>query len=181
MNQPFKIGQYTLFSSVGRGSFGEVYFARSNDGSARAAKIIRHSQSSNSLVMLKREMEIQGKLNHPHLLKALDFISSSTELMIIMEWCDQGNLATRLAQIPETGALCQQHMLEIALGLEHLHSAHGVVHRDIKLENILIQSGQQGHPSKAMVSDYGLARCLNEKLSMSIVGTMAYAAPEILR
>lgn len=121
------------------------------------------------------ETIIQGLTLHPHLVRAVDVVITQLHYVLILEWCEQGNLASQIEIMPTLGARTQRFMLEIAMGLFHLHTRMGVVHRDLKPDNILFQNDH------ALITDYGLARIMgpNDYVSTNGRGAQAYMAPEM--
>lgn len=149
-----QIGDYKLLKRVGKGSFGEVFLAEDSDGDKFAAKLLPMS-TVGDLMNHFQESIIQGVAEHPNLLRAIDFEVTENYFMLIMKWCQQGSLMNHIEKMPGLGATAQRFMLEIASGLEHLHTKMGVVHRDLKGDNILFDDNH------ALISDYGLARFIN--------------------
>jgi non-specific serine/threonine protein kinase len=128
-----------------------------------------------------REIEIAARLNHPHIVPLFDSGAAGEELFYVMPYIDGESLRTRLAregQLPLNEALRLGR--EIASGLGHAHQ-HGLVHRDVKPENILIADGI------ALVADFGIAysttvdgteRTQVMTVPGGIVGTPRYMSPE---
>src|SRR5207245_6328271 len=99
-----------------------------------------------------REIEISGRLQHPHILPLLDSGATDGILYYVMPYVEGESLRARLErerQLPVDDAL--RLTVEVASALDDAHR-HGVVHRDIKPENILLSGGQAG------VADFGIAR-----------------------
>jgi len=97
-------------------------------------------------------------------------------MVIIMDYCEQGNLADIIGhgKLRKHGEIAQRLMLEITTGLKYIHDCN-IVHRDLKPENIMLK---EHHPQ---ISDYGLSKLVtNANMTMG-VGTPFYFAPELLR
>ncbi|MEI7955369.1 MAG: serine/threonine-protein kinase, partial [Verrucomicrobiota bacterium] len=125
----------------------------------------------------KAEAKAMARLNHPNLIGVYDFGEVAGMLFIIMEFVPGQTLyhsAHGIAIAPEAAA---RIVVGICLGLAHAHE-HGVLHRDIKPGNILLD--QQARPK---IGDFGLARPIGAavKVGETIFGTPHYTAPEVLQ
>jgi len=130
------------------------------------------------LERFKREAKILAKLDHPNVIRVLDFGSNHNDYYISFEYFESANLRNALKQ----RALSQPEKLDLfdqlIMGLAVAHQ-NGIVHRDIKPENILIDDDL-----RLKVADFGLAITTEENLltaKSSIVGTPAYMSPEQIR
>lgn len=169
---------YTLEKLLGRGGFGEVWRATGPGGIPAAVKIIprpadheEHVREENALTAIKQ-------LNHHFLLRTRAYWSEPERLVIIMDLAD-GNLRERLGACRADGAAgipfpeLIGYFREAAEAVDYLH-AKGVLHRDIKPDNLLLVEGH------IRLGDFGLVR-RQERLLMSVSGsgTPAYMAPEV--
>ena len=126
-----------------------------------------------------REIEISGKLNHPHILPLFDAGDADGVPYFVMPFVEGESLRDRLSregQLPVADAL--QITRDVADALSYAH-AQGIIHRDIKPENILLSSGH------ALVADFGIARAVTaaggaNKLTRTgmAIGTVDYMSPE---
>jgi tetratricopeptide (TPR) repeat protein len=125
-----------------------------------------------------REMEIAARLQHPHILSLYDSGETNTLLYYVMPYVEGESLADRLrreTQLPVEDSL--EIARDVADALAYAHG-HGVIHRDIKPDNILLTSGH------ALVADFGVARAVTTAGSSTAtdvgvaVGTPAYMSPE---
>ena len=125
-----------------------------------------------------REIETAARLSHPHILPLLDSGAAGELLYYVMPYVDGESVRARLTrekQLPLEDALQIAREVSDALGYAHRH---GVVHRDIKPDNILLQSGH------AVVADFGIARAITTASATTrttlgtALGTPAYMSPE---
>lgn len=176
-----KIGAYQLIERIGAGGMGEVYRAVNvHDGTPAAVKILFPEQTADPTARkrLENEGEIVAAIAHPGIVRLLERGEHAGRLYLAMELLSGDTLAQRLTR----GRLSERRALQmgtqIASALAALHS-HGVIHRDVTAGNIMcLPSG------RFVLLDFGLARgaartTLTEAATM--VGTLPYMAPEILR
>ncbi|XP_011506028.1 PREDICTED: testis-specific serine/threonine-protein kinase 4 [Ceratosolen solmsi marchali] len=176
---------YTVGKTIGVGTYATVKVAKSSKhGGLVAVKIISKFQapSANLSTFLPREIEVVKGLRHPYLIRFMQAIETSHRLYIIMEYAENGSLfdiIRREKYIDENRSrIWFRQLLE---ALDYCHNK-GVVHRDVKCENLLIDRYYN-----LKLSDFGFARGY-VKPSNSVVllcktfcGSFAYASPEILR
>ena len=174
---PPKIGRYTILRRLGKGGFGEVYQAFDDDLDRPVAIKVpcpeRVSQPEDIEAYLN-EARIVASLDHPHIVPVYDVGRTDDGLcFVVSKFIEGSDLATR---IKESRPGSQESTGLVATIAEALHFAHtrGLVHRDIKPGNILIDAS--GH---AFLADFGLA--LKEEdfgMGARIAGTPAYMSPE---
>jgi formylglycine-generating enzyme required for sulfatase activity/tRNA A-37 threonylcarbamoyl transferase component Bud32 len=171
---------YAVEGRLGAGGFAVVYLVRDVHLKRKlAVKVLSPDviASHSVLERFRREAETVAQLSHPHIVK-LHFIGQKDDLVyLVMEMIDGGSLADRLTRegklpIDEAARMFS----EIASALAHAHKR-GVIHRDIKPQNVLLDS----ESGRAMVTDFGIARTA-EGGSLTatgmVVGTPAYLSPE---
>eukprot|EP01055_Gregarina_sp_Pseudo9_P005936 Gregarina_sp_Pseudo_9__5935@NODE_953_length_2036_cov_3_994992_g894_i0_p1_GENE_NODE_953_length_2036_cov_3_994992_g894_i0NODE_953_length_2036_cov_3_994992_g894_i0_p1_ORF_typecomplete_len553_score79_60Pkinase/PF00069_25/8_9e76Pkinase_Tyr/PF07714_17/3_4e47Kinaselike/PF14531_6/7_9e19Kdo/PF06293_14/2_8e11Pkinase_fungal/PF17667_1/2_4e08RIO1/PF01163_22/8_6e06YrbLPhoP_reg/PF10707_9/2_1e05YrbLPhoP_reg/PF10707_9/5_3e03APH/PF01636_23/2_8e05APH/PF01636_23/2_9e03WaaY/PF06176_11/8_9e05FTA2/PF13095_6/6e03FTA2/P len=130
--------------------------------------------------MFRREVQVLGLLNHPHIIRYYDFYEDRHFLYAVMEKCDGGELFESILRhrtFPERRAaqLCFQMLRALA----YVHSC-GVVHRDIKAENFLFKTTHPDSPLKLI--DFGMsARISKEQLLTDVCGSPHYLSPELIR
>jgi len=130
------------------------------------------------LERFKREAKILARLDHPNIIKILDFGSHAEQFYISFEYFESNNLRTFIRKTPPTTRQKYDIFMQISHGLAAAHKAN-VIHRDIKPENILINDAE-----KVKIADFGLAISTDEKLltqKSSIIGTPAYMSPEQIK
>ena len=126
----------------------------------------------------KREAKILARLDHPNIIKILDFGSSKEQFYISFEYFDSTDLRTFINKTSLDEQQKHDILIQIARGLSAAHQA-SIIHRDIKPENILINNNKQ-----VKIADFGLAISIDENLltrKSTIVGTPAYMSPEQIR
>ena len=189
-------GRYKIVRFIGRGGMGEVYEANDLELRQRVAlKTVRPeiALDQQAIERFKREIRIARQVTHPNVCRIFDLghhrrAPSGDEIAFLtMELLPGETLAERLRR---TGRMSTAEALplatQIAAGLAAAHAA-GIVHRDLKAENIILVPSQEGQQTtRAVVTDFGLARAgaaadrLTELSTASgrIAGTPAYMAPE---
>jgi eukaryotic-like serine/threonine-protein kinase len=170
---PERIGRYRIESVLGKGSFGLVYLAHDDELSRTVAIKVPHNHPSDATAYLT-EARTLASLDHSNIVPVFDVGSTENGLCYIVSKFIKGN---DLAQeIKESRLSPTQSADLIATVCEALHHAHtkGLVHRDIKSANILIDD-----TGKPFVADFGLA--LKEQdfgKGARFTGTPAYMSPE---
>jgi len=174
------IGEYRIEDFLGAGGMGEVYRAVHNKiGRTAAVKVL--TQTTNTEGMLERffnEARIQASLHHPNVATLYDFIELNGQPCIIMEYVDGQTLAER---VRPCGPLPLAEMIyifqSVVEAITYVHN-HGVIHRDIKSNNIKI-----GLDGQVKLLDFGIAKAdASPGLTAtgSIIGTLEYISPEQL-
>ncbi|RKH56401.1 serine/threonine-protein kinase [Corallococcus aberystwythensis] len=171
-------GRYQLEQELGRGGMATVFLARDLRLSRRVAvKVLHPGMEARFTERFRQEAEVVASLQHPNVLAVHDFGEDAVRgPFLVCEWVQGENLrelARRLAPVPpEAVALLGW---ELARGLEAAH-ARGVVHRDVKPENVLVA---RGGPLK--LADFGIAALADGARLTStgaVIGSLAYMAPE---
>jgi hypothetical protein len=184
MSEERRLGsRYVLGELVGRGGMGEVYRARNEvDGSSVAVKLLRSELATDPKLVGRfiQERDILIALDHPNLVRVRDLVVEGNDLAIVMDLVEGGDLRHALQTRGGTlGAGVACHIAAQVLdALGAVHAA-GVIHRDVKPENILIPLGPQ---LTAKLSDFGVARVTSDRVLSShnsLVGTSYYIAPEL--
>ena len=146
--------RYDIGSEIGRGGLGVVYEGRHRDlGRAVAIKQLAGSFGADPSLRDRflDEARLVAGLDHPHIVPVYDFVEHDGLCVIVMEYCSGGTLwsrfQTRGLRTDEAVAV----VLATAVGLHHAHT-HGVLHRDVKPENILYSA-----TGTAKIADFGIA------------------------
>ncbi len=180
----FSIGKYRVLEKLGSGGMGTVYLCEHESvGKKAAVKVLPASQSNNpsSLGRFYREARAAGNLNHPNLVRAHDIDEEGGLHFLVMDYVDGSSLQEIVTRFgPMTPARAAHVIREAALGLDHAYRE-GLVHRDVKPANIMIERG-----GAVRVLDLGLARFHQDEedpLTLKyddkhVLGTADYVAPE---
>ena len=179
--------KYEILSKLGSGSFGNVYLARNKftDEKVALKQIKKSSANLLSDGEIKDEIEILKNLDHPDIVRIIESFNTRNSYILITEYCEGGELFDQVKnQLSETQiAVIFRQLLS---GLAYLHS-NNVVHRDLKLENILIHEIEKSKTTgedlfNIKIIDFGTARIFDKnRKPQSIVGSSYYIAPEVLR
>ncbi len=179
---------YALQEELGSGAMGMVYRAIHNaTGQVVAIKVIsqRQTRSEHAIQLFIREANLLGRLDHPHIVRCLDFGYTAGQLYLVMECVPTVSLQDVLAGAsPSSGIRIPcAIVIQILRALDHAHRL-SIVHRDIKPENILLF--RKGGKLNAKLADFGLAKNY-ESAGLSQIsqagdlrGTIAYMAPELI-
>jgi serine/threonine-protein kinase len=178
-------GRYRTGRELGRGGMARVYLAHDlKHGRDVAIKIIRPDLSASlGHDRFLREIEIAARLRHPNIVPLYDSGDAGDSLYFVMPYEDGQSLRERLKRdgsLPIPDAL--NVLRDVARALAHAHD-HGVVHRDVKPDNVMLSGGA------AVVTDFGIAKAVSVALTDApdattltvagtVIGTPAYMAPE---
>ncbi|MGX7826438.1 protein kinase domain-containing protein [Actinokineospora sp. 24-640] len=178
------VGGYRILDKVGQGGFGTVWRARSPQGEPVAVKMLHPQfvEDAEQVARLVGEFMLMTRLRHPNIVRSRALVTHGTAPVLVMEYVAGATLAEVLRararlSIAETADLARQ----MASALHLAHSA-GVVHRDVKPANILLQPSAGAVVPKLV--DFGIALLTGgarHTLSGHIVGTPSYVAPEVIR
>ena len=174
--EPLRIGHDELRNCIGRGGMGLVYRARDTKLEREVAvKCLRTELfEAHYVERFKREALLLAKLNHPNIVQIYDYIEAPDQLALVMELVDGQNLQTYLREHIAPVAQRLQWLAQIAEGLAAAHDT-GIIHRDLKTENILINKRGQ-----AKITDLGIAKSQDFKgtLTDHIAGSYCSMSPE---
>lgn len=174
------LGNYEILEQIGCGGMGVIYRARQRH-SRRIVAVKRvlsyRADSHGALQRFRREAQAVASLDHPNILPIYEVSESEDGLPFFsMKFAEKGSLHENVASLRDEPRKCVQLMAKVARAVEYAHSR-GVLHRDIKPGNILLNDR-----SEPLVSDFGLAKLLdgNNDLTRSLTtfGTAGFIAPE---
>jgi formylglycine-generating enzyme required for sulfatase activity len=177
-------GRYEVVREIGRGAMGRVLLARDHllDGATVALKLpdVLLRQDESAMRALRREASLARRLTHPHIVALRSVEESDGGLFLVMDYVEGRTLKQLLA---ERGPLPEEEVRTLFAPLaEALDYAHGegVVHRDVKPANILIDGR-----GRARLADFGVAReladCATRATGRTASGTLPYMSPEQVR
>ena len=173
---------YQKVKKLGEGSFGEVWQVRHKIlGKDFAMKIIEKSPYSNTNQIIN-EIKILKQLDHPNILKILEFHLTNDKFYIITDYCKDGELfneidkKTRFTE-EETSFIIYQ----ILSAVRYCHKMR-ILHRDIKPENIMIMGRESNGLLHVKLIDFGTAKIFSEgNKQKALVGSSYYIAPEVIK
>lgn len=185
--------QYNAKDIIGHGAFAVVYRGRSQATPSRtvAIKSITKKNIAKSQMLLDKEIKILKELTalqHENVVALLDCMETSTHVFLVMEFCNGGDLADYLSGM---GTLSEDtirlFLKQIAAAMKALHTK-GVVHRDLKPQNILLcYKSEKSKNSKCpndiilKIADFGFARFLSDGvMAATLCGSPMYMAPEVI-
>ena len=172
-------GDYELFEELGRGGQGVVYRARQRSLNRTVAlKIVGLGQwaSTPQLKRFRQEAEAAASLEHPHIVPIYEIGEHDRSCYFSMKFVEGGQLDAALEKEPMAPRRVAELMAKVARTVQFAHE-HGILHRDIKPGNILLDNNGQPH-----LTDFGLARLVERESTITnsrdVLGTPSYIAPE---
>ena len=176
-----RVGRYELLKEIGRGGMATVYLARQTDLDRHVALkelASLHSADEAFAERFLRESRMAGSLSHPNIVTVHDYFEHEGTPYISMEYIERGSLRPLVGHL--TLAQIGGVLEGLLAGLQHA-ARRGIVHRDMKPENVMV-TGEGG----VKISDFGIGRALNQAGNASkfltatgtAIGTPAYMAPE---
>ncbi|CAD8189208.1 unnamed protein product [Paramecium pentaurelia] len=177
---PTTINDFIIIDKLGEGSFSQVYkVKRITDNQFYALKKVNLSlQTQNEKLNTLNEIRILASINSQYIIEYKDSFldSDGCILYIVMEYAPIGNLI----QLQQQNVITNQEIWRIAvqllLGLKCLHD-NQILHRDLKLANILVVKSLSGYQYK--ISDLNISKIAKGNIAKTIIGTPLYAAPEV--
>ena len=172
---------YVKSKLLGEGSFGEVWLVKHKlTGKEFALKIIEKGPYSNT-IQIENEIAILKKLDHPFILKILEFRSTKDKYYIVTDYCPNGELFNVIKEKDRFSEReCSFILYQVLLAIRYCHKMR-VVHRDIKPENILIVGKENSGLLRVKLIDFGTAKIFSESKNKALVGSSYYIAPEVIR
>ncbi|XP_047126704.1 serine/threonine-protein kinase 33 isoform X1 [Hydra vulgaris] len=176
--------EYKFMTLLGKGSFGTVSEAiRLYDQTGWAIKVINKEKAGSvGVKLLEREVLIMKMVNHPHIIHLEEVFETSHKMFLVMELCLQGALESLLKKVTyfeEKDVLCI--FTQLADAIDYIHS-NDIIHRDLKLENILLAPQFESYNIK--LTDFGLSYTRggsgSDYMMNQVVGTPIYMAPEVI-
>ena len=183
--------RYDIIKIIGEGGFGKVYYAKNKFSNTEVSiKTINKSKNENLLfdnLSIENEIDVLKSLSHPNIMKIYEFYSNEESYFLVNEYIKYGELSKRIKQ---TFSELQISVIifQILKGLSYIHS-HNIIHRDIKLENIMINdieniliNGKIEQFYWIKIIDFGIAKFTSSnKKEKGMTGTLYYMAPEVIK
>ncbi|KAI5293439.1 hypothetical protein KEM55_007099, partial [Ascosphaera atra] len=169
------VGNYNLRTLIGKGSFGKVYLARHK--LTNGSKVVLKS-SSREDGNLAREIHHHRQFLHPHIARLYEVIVTENMVWLVLEYCPGDELYNYLLRNgPMPIDKVQRIFTQLVGAVAYVHSQ-SCVHRDLKLENILLDKNEN-----VKLCDFGFTREYEGKASylQTFCGTICYSAPEMLK
>ncbi|EEH36308.2 serine/threonine-protein kinase srk1 [Paracoccidioides lutzii Pb01] len=223
--------RWELLEKMGDGAFSNVYRARDTTGKFGevAIKVVRKFEMNSKQgedhlhpdlkkkqkqvverSNILKEVQIMRQLDHPNIVKLIEFSESNQFYYIVLELCPGGELFHQIVRLTYFSEDLSRHVIvQVAKAIEYLHEHSGVVHRDIKPENLLFYPapfipsknpkpsgpGDEGKADEGeftpgvggggigqiKVADFGLSKVIWDSETMTPCGTVGYTAPEIVK
>ena len=175
--------EYSFTKTIGEGTFGIVRSAlwkASDPPITVAVKVIAKKNLKGHVEVVEEEMQVLKGLDHPHVIKFLDWFESKDKYYLVFEEATGGELFERILQRGRFTEVDAAKVIKAVTGaIQYLHG-HNIVHRDVKPENILYRS--KAEDANVVLVDFGIAKHLENdgELLHTMAGSLGYAAPEIL-
>ena len=179
--------KYKVIQKLGDGAYGTVYLATNLMTKQKVAmkKIDKVKDNEIDDMEIKNEIDILRKLDHPNIVKIIEFYSASKAYYIITDYCSCGELYNQI-KFQYNEYQLSVLFYQVFSGLYYLHSKN-IVHRDLKLENILISEMELDKKTNKKyfwikIIDFGTAKIFEKnKNEKTVIGSSYYIAPEVLQ
>ena len=187
--------QLKIVKLLDRGGFSEVYLARDikNNRFLALKKIDEKNLNNKEKIYLQNEINILRMINHPNIIKLYSVKKKPDFTYLVIEYCNGGSLRNNLYEYinkygkPFPEKLVQKLMKQILLGVKSIHDK-GIIHRDLKLGNILIYydndsdlTNQNLYAATIKIIDFNISYKPNGFMPNSVVGTSPNMAPTIVQ
>ncbi|XP_035216291.1 NUAK family SNF1-like kinase 1, partial [Stegodyphus dumicola] len=172
--------RYLVLRKLGQGTYGKVQLALNKETNQEVAiKTIKKAKIENDedMLRIRREIHIMRAIRHPHIIHINEVFETKQKIVIVMQYASGGELYDYLGchqTLPEDEA--RRIFRQIASAIYYCHK-NQICHRDLKLENILLD--EEGN---AQIADFGLSNVFDERRRMNtFCGSPLYASPEIVK
>lgn len=181
--------QYRFIRELGEGTFGHVVeYERIRDGEHFAIKILQKDRVGHTnLKLFEREVSVMKAIAHPHIVQLAEILENGNHLFLVLELCELGSLSRVLKDTgPFPEPLARDVMRQLGEAISYMHRM-GVVHRDIKLQNVLATRRDprtgcfESSQLFVKLADFSLAILKKPDENLQCVcGTLSYMSPEVL-
>ncbi|GAA0169750.1 non-receptor serine/threonine protein kinase [Lithospermum erythrorhizon] len=177
-----RLGKYEIGRTLGEGNFGKVKYAHNiNSGKSFAIKILDKKKivGLNIVDQITREIGTLKLLKHPNIVRLYEVLASKTKIYMVLQYVNGGELFDRIASKGKLSEANGRRLFQQLIdGVSYCHNR-GVIHRDLKLENVLVD--EKGN---IKITDFGLSALpdhfRDDGLLHTTCGSPNYVAPEIL-
>lgn len=182
-----RLGKYYLGQTIGEGEFGKVKLAWAEDDNGvkkqYAVKLLRQDKfvgiDESQKIKVYHEINALQACRHPHIIRLENVLRNENYIGIILAYASGGDMFTQIHNNGPLEERCAQKLFaQLVSGVNYLHQK-GIVHRDLKLENLLLDSNQN-----ILISDFGFANSFRTKNGFQLMktscGSPCYAAPEVV-
>uniref|UniRef100_A0A1Y1NLG7 non-specific serine/threonine protein kinase n=1 Tax=Photinus pyralis TaxID=7054 RepID=A0A1Y1NLG7_PHOPY len=177
MKNPIRVGFYDIERTIGKGNFAVVKLARHRITRTEVAiKIIDKTQlDAGNLQKVYREVDIMKRLDHPHIIKLYQVMETKNMIYLVSEYASQGEIFDYIARYGRmTEETARKTFWQILSAVEYCHNRN-IVHRDLKAENLLLDSN-----NNIKIADFGFSNYFTTSGQLSTwCGSPPYAAPEV--
>ena len=168
-----KVGPYTLGKLLGQGSSAKVYLAHDDEGKPYAIKMVdRVNLNPQGRRNLKREIQISKSLSHQNVMQLVNNFCHEHFICLVVEYCEESSIEKYLLKSSLPRPNKSKWTYELLNSVRYIHSK-GVIHRDIKLDNIFLTKSLE-----VKLGDFGLSKYID--MAKTRCGTPYYMAPEVL-
>jgi calcium-dependent protein kinase len=183
---------YERICLIGHGSYGKVYkVIHKSSGEIRAIKVIKINNLAHGLKVsdIEKELRILKNIDHPNVIKVYESYIDSANFYLVTEYYSEGDLYEHLMKMKNMNeSVAKTIMFQIISAVAFLHN-NNIIHGDLKLENIMIDSFLKRTPGANKLSydikliDFGCSKIFTKERRKfhDVVGTLYYASPEVLK
>ncbi|XP_078134708.1 myosin light chain kinase, smooth muscle-like isoform X4 [Sander vitreus] len=170
---------YNVHERLGVGKFGQVFLMSHKDTGQKVAGKFYRARTFKDKTAARKEIKLMNRLHHPKLVQCLAAYETCSEMVMVMEYIEGGELFERIVDdnYEHTEPTSAHYMQQILEGMQYVHKQN-IVHLDLKPENIICMDTTG---TRIKIIDFGLARELEEgKPLMVMHGTPEFVAPEVI-
>lgn len=173
---------YRELEVIGRGSYGAAVLVvhLAEGGKYVAKKILLSGLSEKELQGAQQEAQLLRSLDHPNIVKYKESFLNPQELIIVMEYCEVGDLSLQMKKMKKEGTIFTENeimnwLVQMCMGLRYVHEKR-ILHRDIKTSNIYLTAN-----NSVKLGDFGISKLLDSTndAANTVVGTPYYLSPEV--